>query len=66
MEYTTDPEYFNTAYGNKCRVTIDLKDKHCLKVALNLLADMDVFVESTKLSQIWEILGITIVPLSQI
>ncbi|WP_254538549.1 CaiB/BaiF CoA transferase family protein [Halomarina litorea] len=42
------PEYFDTINRNKRSVTLNLKDERGQQVALDLLADADVFVESTK------------------
>ena len=42
------PEYFDTVNRNKRSVTLDLKSERGREVALDLLADADVFVESTK------------------
>lgn len=42
------PEYFDTINRNKRSITLDLKDERGQQVALDLLADADVFVESTK------------------
>lgn len=42
------PEYFDAVNRNKRSVTLDLKDDRGQQVARELLADADVFVESTK------------------
>ena len=42
------PEYFDAVNRNKRSVTLDLKSERGQEVALDLLADADVFVESTK------------------
>ena len=42
------PEYFDTVNRNKQSITLDLKQERGQQVALNILADADVFVESTK------------------
>ncbi len=42
------PEYFDTINRNKRSVTLDLKDERGQSVALELLANADVFIESTK------------------
>ena len=43
-----DPEYYDTANRNKRSVELDLKSDRGRRVALDLLAEVDVFVESTK------------------
>ena len=42
------PEYYDTVNRNKRSVELDLKTERGRQVALDLLADADVFVESTK------------------
>jgi crotonobetainyl-CoA:carnitine CoA-transferase CaiB-like acyl-CoA transferase len=42
------PEYFDMINRNKQSVTLNLKDERGQQIALDLLADADVFVESTK------------------
>ena len=42
------PEYYDTANRNKRSVELDLKSERGRAVALDLLAEADVFVESTK------------------
>lgn len=42
------PAYFDTVNRNKRSVTLDLKRERGQQVALDILADADVFVESTK------------------
>jgi crotonobetainyl-CoA:carnitine CoA-transferase CaiB-like acyl-CoA transferase len=42
------PEYFDTVNRNKQSITLDLKQERGQQVALKILADADVFVESTK------------------
>jgi crotonobetainyl-CoA:carnitine CoA-transferase CaiB-like acyl-CoA transferase len=48
------PEYYDTANRNKRSVELDLKSERGRRVALDLLADADVFVESTKPGRIQE------------
>ncbi|PSQ12894.1 formyl-CoA transferase [Halobacteriales archaeon QS_5_70_15] len=42
------PEYYDTVNRNKRSVELDLKSEHGREVALDLLAEADVLVESTK------------------
>lgn len=42
------PEYFDTVNRNKRSITLDLKRERGQQIALDLLAEADVFVESTK------------------